>query len=641
MKRKNNKAVFWLILAFIALNTILFYITEINKNQRIKTALDNHIEKIKTHYEILLYHQTITAKAAYESTINSDFILKIMEKALDSDKKDRDLLREELRKKLLDKYNSLRTKGVVQYHFVFKDNTAFLRMHKPSKFGDDLTNFRADFAMVNKTQKPVQGFEQGRTAHAFRHIYPLITKEGRHIGAVEISFTSDTLQNYLNAISKIHTHFLVNKHIFDTKAWSRDDMVVHYTQSAEDENYMITVTKEHIDKELCVISNKDKIEKVKGTIKKRIAQGEKFAVFTEYNDRLQVIAFYPIKNIKEKKTVAWVVSYEYDKFLEDTIKGNALIRVFSFILLIILFYFIYRVVNQKQILDKEVKEKTRSLKNTNIELTKNKDELKELNANLEQRIKKEVQKSKLIQEKLFKSEKLASMGEMIGNIAHQWRQPLSVISTGVTGLKVKKEYDRLEDEEFFQICDQINNNAQYLSRTIDDFKNFIKGERKKEYFNLKENINSFLHLVEATVLKEGITVLIDIDRSIKVNGLPNELIQCFINIFNNSKDAFKETLPDSKYFFIKAYKLDSSIFIEFKDNAGGMNEDIKEKIFEPYFTTKHKSQGTGLGMHMTYTLITQGMRGNIEASNESFRFKGLQYKGAKFLITLPEELGND
>ncbi len=635
MKNKDNKSILLLASAFLLLNIIIFYTTEINKNQRIKTALDSHIEKIKTHYEILLYHQETTAQAAYETTMNTPSVTQIMKKAFNADERKRDILREELRKKLLDKYKVMRTKGVVQYHFIFKDNVSFLRMHKPSKYGDDITNYRADIAMVNKTLKPIRGFEQGRTAHAFRHVYPLINEKGEHLGAFEISFTSDTLQNYLNAISKIHTHFLVNKHIFDTKAWSRDDLVVQYTQSAEDENYMITLTKEHIDKNICIASNKEKLKSIKDDIKRNMARGDKFALFTNYNDRVQVIAFYPIKNIKENKTVAWVVSYEYDQFLEDTIKGNNIIRFFSFILLSILFYFIYKVINQKEILDKEVEEKTSSLENANKELTKNKDELKELNTNLEQRIKKEVQNSKTIQEKLFKSEKLASMGEMIANIAHQWRQPLSVISTGVTGLKIKKEYGNLEDGEFYRICDQINDNAQYLSRTIDDFKNFIKGDRKEELFNLEENIKSFLHLVEATVTKEEISISSNVDSDLRLKGLPNELIQCFINIFNNSKDAMKETNTQNRHIFIKGYKKDACVCIEFKDNAGGINEEIIKKIFEPYFTTKHKSQGTGLGMHMTYTLITQGMQGNIEVSNETFNFDGKEYKGAKFLITLP------
>ena len=132
-------------------------------------------------------------------------------------------------------------------------------------------------------------------------MYPLINKKGEHLGAFEISFTSDTLQNYLNAISKIHTHFLVNKHIFDTKAWSRDDLVVQYSQSAEDENYMITLTKEHIDQKTCVSSNKEKLKNIKNDIKKNMARGDKFALFTDYNGKIQVVAFYPIKNIKRTK----------------------------------------------------------------------------------------------------------------------------------------------------------------------------------------------------------------------------------------------------------------------------------------------------------------------------------------------------
>ena len=134
---------------------------------------------------------------------------------------------------------------------------------------------------------------------------------------------------------------------------------------------------------------------------------------------------------------------------------------------------------------------------------------------------------------LNEQSKLASMGEMIGNIAHQWRQPLSVIATGVTGMQLEKSYGLLTDEKFEETCDIINNNAQYLSKTIDDFKNFVTGERVKKPFNLKKDIDSFLHLVEGTIKNKNIEVILDLDEDIIIDGYENELTQCLINIFNS------------------------------------------------------------------------------------------------------------
>jgi two-component system, LuxR family, sensor kinase FixL len=247
---------------------------------------------------------------------------------------------------------------------------------------------------------------------------------------------------------------------------------------------------------------------------------------------------------------------------------------------------------------------------------------------------KDMTSIKLLQEQA----KLASMGEMIGNIAHQWRQPLSIISTGATGLKLQKEYNTLSDEQFNQTCDAINDNAQYLSKTIDDFRDFIKGERKLTKFKLVDTIESFLHLVEGTIKDNDITIVKNIQEDIIINSYPNELTQCFINIFNNAKDALKE-IKDDRYYFISAKIENNEVIIAFKDNAGGIPEDILTKVFEPYFTTKHQAQGTGLGLSMTYNLITSGMNGTIEAENINYEYKGNKYIGAELLIKLP--LQND
>ncbi|MEA3289787.1 MAG: ATP-binding protein [Campylobacterota bacterium] len=235
---------------------------------------------------------------------------------------------------------------------------------------------------------------------------------------------------------------------------------------------------------------------------------------------------------------------------------------------------------------------------------------------------------------LFEQSKHAAMGEMIGNIAHQWRQPLSVISTGATGLKFGKEFGELSDEFFNDTCDAINNNAQYLSKTIDDFRDFIKGERKKVVFDLNEDINSFLHLVEGSIKNNNINLIEDYEKPIRINSYPNELIQCFINIFNNSKDVLKDIDTD-RYFFITTKTKNEKAVISFKDNAGGIPDDVLPHIFEPYFTTKHKTQGTGLGLSMTYNLIVEGMGGTIEVANVSYEYQQKSYKGASFTITLP------
>lgn len=250
-----------------------------------------------------------------------------------------------------------------------------------------------------------------------------------------------------------------------------------------------------------------------------------------------------------------------------------------------------------------------------------------------------LQQEQLEQQKMLHNQsKLASMGEMIANISHQWRQPLSVISTGATGMKIQKEYNMLTDDFFYTTCESINENAQYLSQTIEDFTNYIKGDSKPVRFDLKNDTDSFIKLVDSTIKKYHLTIILELKEDIKVKGYPSELIQCFINIFNNSKDALVANVDEEeRYIFISQKVINNNVVIKFKDNAGGIPEDIIPKIFEPYFTTKHQSQGTGLGLHMSYNLITKSMKGAIKVENNSFEFNNKRYKGAQFTITIPLE----
>ncbi|MEA1914261.1 MAG: HAMP domain-containing sensor histidine kinase [Campylobacterota bacterium] len=616
-----NKKIYFAI-GFIVLNLLVYFFTQQNKNQRIDLALDNHITKLQTHFEILMHQQKLNANGIFESSLKKPEVVETLSKAYRAtNQQQKDELRKKLFLLLKDRYQRMIKKGVLQFHFVFPDNEVFLRFHKPEKYGDNLTQVRKDFAYTNKTLKRVNGFAQGRTAHAFRNVYPIFDKKSNHIGAMEISFSTEGVQNNFTLISKMHTHFLVDKKIFDAKTWDRDDLIVKYNKSAEHPNYMITMTNQH-SVETCITQNKKNLENVAETIKQKINIGKSFALYTQDEHNWVIsVAFIPVYGNIENKILAWIVSYEKDPFIAISIKNTRIIRIVLFVVLLLLFYFIYKTVNQKEILAKDVQKKTL--------------ELKEINENLEQKIIIEVEKSKNIEKKLFHSEKMAAMGEMIGNIAHQWRQPLSVISTSATGLQVQQEFGLLDDDMIHKSCEQINNNAQYLSKTIDDFKNFIKGDHVVQKFSLNENIESFIHLIEGEIKNNYIDVELDLQKDNEVQGYPNELTQCFINIFNNAKDALKNTVQGERIFIIRTEMKNSELNIYFQDSAGGIEKEILPKVFDPYFTTKHQEQGTGLGLHMTYNLIEKGMHGKLEIKNNSFKYKENFYKGALVTITLP------
>ena len=627
---KNNLFIF---LFFVVANIGVYFVVEINKDQRIQKALDQHVNKLQTHYEILLYHQKQTANASYQSTFEDPKIASIIQKAYHANEEERTLLRTQLHDLLAKKYNTLKSKGVLQYHFVFPNNTVFLRMHKPSKFGDDLTGIREDFMFVNEHKTPIHGFDQGRTAHGFRHVYPVFNDD-EYVGAVEISFSSEILQEYLTEISKIHTHFLVDKHIFDVKAWNRDDLVNRYVQSSEHPDYMITMTSKH-NFNICVVSNQHRLEPVLDKIDAGIKKGDPFAVYTLFKGNADIISFIPIKNTQDTKTLGWLVSYETDDFVNMTLEGGYKIQMVALIVIALLSYFMYRILNQKEILDNLVTQKVEHIEQINRDLEESEHELQLLNESLEQRVKEEIEKNNQIQKKLFHSEKMVAMGEMIGNIAHQWRQPLSMITTSVTGMKLQQSIGILDGEDLVKNCDAINEAAQYLSHTIDDFRDFIKGDKEKSKFNLTQTIKKALNIQSSSIKNHELKIITNLDDSIQIESFPNALIQSFINIFNNSKDILKlKNNRLERFIFITTYKQNDKVYLSIKDNGGGIPDEIIHKIFDAYFTTKHQSQGTGLGLHMTYNLIVQHMHGLIDVHNVEFDYEGKHYTGAEFLIIL-------
>lgn len=236
---------------------------------------------------------------------------------------------------------------------------------------------------------------------------------------------------------------------------------------------------------------------------------------------------------------------------------------------------------------------------------------------------------------LFQQSKMASMGEMIGNIAHQWRQPLSVITTSASGIRLEKEIGSLTDERLNKSVDNIIDNCKYLSKTIDDFRNFFKRDRQIEEFNLSEYIQKVLKLVSSSLKNNEINVKLDLHENLYLKGVPSEFMQVIINIINNSKDAFLLNGLEVKDIFIKSKKINNDIVIEIADTAGGISETIIDKIFDPYFTTKHKSKGTGIGLYMSHQIITEHFNGLINVKNCEYTHDNKKYKGCCFTLNIP------
>ncbi|MDY3199395.1 MAG: HAMP domain-containing sensor histidine kinase [Arcobacter sp.] len=255
-------------------------------------------------------------------------------------------------------------------------------------------------------------------------------------------------------------------------------------------------------------------------------------------------------------------------------------------------------------------------------------EEKILNNTLEEKIIVETSKQKEQEQLLIQQTRLAAMGEMIGNIAHQWRQPLNALGLVLQNLKFSYDIGELDEKMMDKSINKANILTQNMSKTIDDFRKFFKPNKAKEKFGINENVNKAIELVESTFEHHNIKLKKEFSSNeLEFNGFPNEFSQVILNILTNAKDALLERNIENPEVIVQTKMENNNIFISIRDNAKGIDVDIINKIFEPYFTTKEEGKGTGIGLYMSKIIIENNMNGKIEVSNEE--------NGANFTIKLP------
>ncbi|MBV5279394.1 MAG: transporter substrate-binding domain-containing protein [Campylobacteraceae bacterium] len=209
----------------------------------------------------------------------------------------------------------------------------------------------------------------------------------------------------------------------------------------------------------------------------------------------------------------------------------------------------------------------------------------------------------------------AAMGEMISMIAHQWKQPLTILSMIANNIKADMELGIFDAKSAGEYHQQLSNQIFYLSHTIDDFKDFFKPNKEKQFVKeLHQVIENALNLLGKTFENNHITIYKEYNKVENLNIYVNELIQIIINLLKNSQEAFSQSTVENKYIIIRTYLKKNWITIEVEDNAGGIKEEILEKIFEPYFTTKEKLNGTGLGLYMSKSIIENHFGGTINVT---------------------------
>jgi signal transduction histidine kinase len=611
MKNINLKILITLI--SIILYVITYQINSVYKDKFIQDELNYSLKELKTNYDIVLYNYAKAAQSLYQQISKNPRIVEILTQSLDANHKEKAILRKELYSIIEEQFKASKKLGLKLILFSHPDNNVFLRAHKPDKYGDNLGQIRYAVKKVNSEHKKFIGFEPGKITHAFRNIYPIFNKD-RYIGCVDIGFSSEYLQFTLDEVHKIHTHFLVAKDIIDKRLWKVKEITINYKNSLEDDHYLVSVRKD-VAHNFKVIS-KQTIHANSDTIHKNMDQSKEFSLYGYKNDTAIIISFMPIFSIDQaKRPSAYIVAYVKSDQIIRILNNFLYINFASLIVIALIMLQIYQTLSHKDELKKEVAKKT--------------NELFKLNQSLEARIVEEVEKNRKNELQMYEQSKNASLGEMIGNIAHQWRQPLSAITSTASSVKLNNQLGILDKDEIENNMDVIIHKANYLSETINTFRNFLNKNKSIETFLLEDMIEESINIINVTLKEYHIDLKVTIDKTSKstVTGIKNEVSQVLINILNNAKDTLLEKNIDNKYINLSLKNEDDKALITIEDNGKGIPIHIMPKIFEPYFTTKHQSQGTGLGLHMCYKIVTESLQGKIWAQNTN--------KGAKFFIEIP------
>ena len=254
------------------------------------------------------------------------------------------------------------------------------------------------------------------------------------------------------------------------------------------------------------------------------------------------------------------------------------------------------------------------ISNLNESLETKVKELDEFNQTLHKKVKEEVVKQREKENLLIQQSKMAAMGEMIGNIAHQWRQPISAVSAIMMNIKWTAIEQGANKNFLDERMKEANEQLKYMSQTIDDFRTFFKPNREKEYFDLKDEVKKAYHILQASLENQNINLQIYSKTQITAYGYANEFSQVVLNIISNAKDVLIEREIANPRIEIHLHKDKENIYCEIKDNGGGIQQEIIDKVFEPYFTTK-EGHGTGIGLYISKEIIHKHMKGNLKVEN--------------------------
>jgi len=259
-------------------------------------------------------------------------------------------------------------------------------------------------------------------------------------------------------------------------------------------------------------------------------------------------------------------------------------------------------------------------------------EIDKINRGLQKQVDEQVDELREKDLKLFEQEKAVSMDELVKNVSHHWRQPLATVKSCITNMEVQKELGVLDDAMLDKNIQNIHKNINYLNETLNNFSSFVREGSEVEKIQLQELIENILQFMKPSLLESNIKISDNTQTAppVYVRVKPLDLKQVILSLITNSKEQLMQTLDHERWIKIELEVDGENIFLNVEDNGGGIPEDMLHRVFEPYFTSKHKDRGVGLSLYMTQKILRESMQGNIAVKNTK--------NGAKFTIQMPKAI---
>lgn len=583
---------------FVLIETalILFYLS--GRNDAKGEYLQQHIDKTDQIYTSTFESQANVLNVFSESIMKNSEIMYLINEASMNSKELRAFYRESLKSVFLSFLPDLQKQGFKNVRF-WLSNQELLYSMNPDNYKSPLVAPPAAKTAV-KRKKTEHFFETDTLQYAYRYFVPL-TYNGKIICVMEAVADFQILGAAISRIfgGKYHT-------LSFEKSLSKELKITNLTHPES-----------HNSKHLPIPLPIE--ESVNSLLQRQnIDLHKPYTAIFDAEDTLYVLNLYPLKNSLNHITGA-LFSYHQAPELESHYKRYLLFVILGTLIATITFILIYTAFQAKF-----------RIQRNNEQIRKLLFEVEELNANLEKRIEEETRKNREKDHIMIQQSKMASLGEMISNIAHQWRQPLNVTAIVIQDLEYLYETGELDKENLKDAVNKSMSQIKYLSQTIDDFRKYFVQGAQKETFLLDKAIEEILFLFG----KELQDLDIPLDTKIapyELTTFRSEFQQVLINLLTNAKEAIihkRQNTPGySGKIGIHSSQSSERLTITIRDDAGGIPEEILHKIYEPYFTTKFESQGTGIGLYMCKMIIENNMEGKIHARNAS--------DGAEFTIDLP------